>query len=751
MSSKYAKNMAVGPQITGAAPKTVLQVFLDDKVATTTASSTLWYQTVVGFFPKGPSGKVVTLSNGNVETKLIKKFGKATTLKNGVSTTYARKFAQDGWSLQIINVRPADAECANLVYAFQLEPVEKTIYIDKDTGTNKITIRPELQTGLTQTEVKYMGYKVGFIPTALAKVFDYSEFKEKLEASVDCDTAKYAQITDFSTITDFKVNIPVFGICYQGSGTAANNYFSNITFGEMVNDSYPQYTMQINEGDNQILNIDFTLANINVSGYPSRIDAVIDMHGRDADLISHVVSDKDINKSVDGMKLASKISLTNMAKAIKAVESGFDENDPSASNFNDYVLGNNAFMNTILYDTSAAEEVTDENAFSFVNFLQLMEINNTTYDYQPVESSNFSGGTWGSLTGYLRYGFDWDLEVELQASSISGEIYNPFNTSARVLAQAGIRAGIGSRDSGVKVKPFVEMFISAFTGGQTPEIYDPAKVRDSFLFAVEMPDEVQKAAIDLSYVMDNTYHNDKRPDFTVIACPNHDTKNLQQVDMWSKKYMNENRNLFKMIGRMLFTDITTDKPRWFDATYDFSKTLLPALTSLDKNSYAGRASAIYTNLTSEPELVPASLTECDSMSASCVNYLTYFDSIKTWVLGDDNTNIPGFETSVKRLKYDAYFNKAINIAYNILTENAVHLANASNWGLIEKEIKNKWADISSAFLVLDIKLHYDEARPSDVNDGKVTADMYAAFEKIARYFKLNARTVSSASYTTDGE
>lgn len=748
--------MITGSTLYGTHSQVVVNTIISDKVKVESVTSLGFKQLIPMVMPKGPTNRVFAVAGSDTVNKFTETFGYPHTKRYGLPGTYAYEAVRNGWTVYCVNLRPDDATYANVVMDFVVEPTERAFVVMPAgaapnnyrrilTFANEAAIPEEISTTPAVVIGTYNAYNIGFKDSYLANMLDDSTFRDDLDALCKAPAPTMGS-SGFNPNFTFKM--PIFGFLYQGAGEYANGYTVSIqetieSLSEGSN-TYPLYKMTLLEGSSVLFNSTTCLTRLLKDDLPVAPDDIFDRYTKYY-VTGYLAEAKYINRITSVATEAIDASTTSLANAIKAAIPTIDLTMEGDTDF--YLVG--------MSDDIAKQELALENnsaygdhALSTFKYLHKpISEDTTSFGYLVSNGAHkLDGGSYGCINDILKTdGFDWNAEcITITDTTAVEDVITVYNSPT---LHNSIKVKLNSdRYEAVYFKPFTKMFEDFYNLAITKEIVDPAMMPSALILDPDYPNSVKKAAAQFNNVPSYYQSISRRPDVTYVMASPANLKNAAEIAEWSRGYSDENRNVFKVAGRTQFTDPSTNRPEMFSGIFSFHTTLLPHLLKIDGNSFSGANSAIFnSNIVDKWTGLPSDVDDRNLYAKSCLNYFSYYTSLNAYALDDDCTNIPDFETSVKRLVNNTMFNEVVWIAYMYLRENKISKATPVEWSRHEQAILSKISAYRPAFNSLDVAIGYDSTTPSDVVNGIPSCFLTCAFDKITRHFKLVAEVVAPAA------
>lgn len=752
MPMRAPNNMITGTTTYGEHSQVVLDVQINDKVAVTSVDALNFKRLCPVFLPKGPTNRVFKVAGSGTVGTFLNTFGHPHTGRYGFPGTAAYEAVLNGWTTYIVNLRPDDATYANVITNFVVEPVERVFAVQppgarpydyhRISTFNTVDDIPDSIKNTPGVVIgAYPSYDVGFKDSSMSNLYDDGEFRDQLEmlcqqAVPKVDTAKYD--------ASYRYSLPVTGFVYQGAGEYANGFTVSIsdTSESLVEEGniYPLFKLSLLEGSSAIYNGLTALTRLQSDGLPVAPDDIFDRY-TDYYFGAYLSEAKYLNKITELVINAADMSIVSLREALAIAVPEMDVDNPLSSDFNQIVL--NAELHKQEF-TKTSTALYGDHALSTFKFLHT-PIATSASAFNYVYSNGvhkLTNGSYGCVNEIIKTdGFDWNATVAVIEDPSGGEeMLTVYNSPT---LQNNIKIKLSDDKYEVTyIKPFIQMYLDFFNCEITQEICDPAIVGACIILDPDYPMEIKQAAERFTNCPSGFQSTVKRPDITFIATPPASYKNSQEIAEWSRQFMTENRNLYKVSGRTVFSDITTNRPSMLPAIFSFDKTLLPHLLKVNGKSYSAEPSAVYTNLIKDRWVgLPSGPDEKNLFADTCLNYYAYYDSLNAYALDDDVTNMPNVESSVKRLINNIMFNEVITRTYLFIRENKISNANPVEWNRLEQAILQKINEFQPAFTSLNVRIGYDITSPADVAKGIPSCFLTASFDGISRSFKMVAEVV----------
>lgn len=673
-------NMATGPYVTRRAPGTLVQI--NDNSATPLPEvSTFDYSALqVIYSPKGITNKFICVEGDDVLTKYDKLFGKGNTNLYGPMATYARRFLEAGLNLNVMNVAPPDARHANMHVSFVIEqvktgslntPKELTVfgYNDTETGEYMFGFDKTLLPGTADQikEIKIPEIRFGFVSKYIQDVdhtYDPEQFLGVDDVKTELPTSKDP--------ADLAINIPVFGLFYEGATEYGNNFSFNVTDTDVViNNKYPLYKATIMDKEAKEFEYNFTLFNItqdNLStSFRDTTNKTCKMHFTSKNSINlfrpYMLSRKLANKTKTLVPAALKLITDNFLAKVKLAFPGFDETT-SDSNVNEIIGTTTSYA--LHYQTQNTEiGRTLETPFSKTTPWTMIETTDMLLTHATVSRKLvLEGGSSGKLKDILDESeFDWNIRYAQEDEPV-----------------------------------FVKMFKDAYAGKTDSSIFDQALVKDSLMIGDTYPLEIQEVMEDLCRYKEDIIYNDRtRPDMSYVRTPASSITDFNSVLSWIESWKNipnsRNVNCKPMVGRASFEDPTTGGQNKFELFFDYFGTnsaLTAWLKSGTRNPFASGAwSDIATAVAGTEELVPND-KEREVLSQKDVNYFVR-KSDKTLALGEDTSMFLDHSSVLKNIGTTLHFNRILNIVSLIARDNPIIDPTKENMDAVVRKMMKKAA------------------------------------------------------------
>lgn len=653
-------NMATGPYVTRRAPGTLIQI--NDNSATPIPEvSTFGYSALqVMYSPKGITNKFICIEGDDVLTKYDKLFGKGNTNLYGPMATYARRFLEAGLNLNVMNVAPPDARHANTHVSFVVKqatmgsmgtPKNMTVYAHFNPEYNEYlfsTVKDSLpQDGSEIKEISIPEIQFGFVSKYIDDV-DLEYDPQKFLGEDDVRT----KLPEDSDPSKLDINIPVFGLFYEGATEYGNNYSLNISDTDVqVNNKYPLYKATIMDKEAKEFEFNFTLFNItqdNLStSFKDTANKTCKMHFTSKNSISlfrpYMVSRKLANKVKSIVPAAIKMVTDNFLAKVKVAFPGFDE---SSSDSNIMELIDTTGTYALHYVTQNTEEGrTLETPFSRTTPWTKINTSDMLLTHTSVSQKlQLEGGSSGKLKTILDDSeFDWNIRYSEDEEPI-----------------------------------FVEMFIDAYSGKTDKSLFDQALVKDSLMLGDSYPLKIQEVMEDLCRYKEDIIYNDKtRCDMSYWRTPMLSVTDFNAVLSWIESWKSipslRNVNCKPIVGRSSFEDPTTGGQNEFELPFDYfgSNSALTAwLKSGTRSPFASDSwSDIATAVAGTETLIPDS-DQREVLSQKDVNYYVRKSDL-TLALGEDTAMFLDHTSVLKNMGTTLHFNRILNIVSLIARDNPI--------------------------------------------------------------------------------
>lgn len=675
-SNISSTNMATGKYITKRAPHTLVQI-QDNTGAAIPEVRTFGYSgLIVMYSPKGPTNQFINVEGDDVLTKYDKLFGKGNTNLYGPMATYARRFLEAGFNLNVMNVAPPDAMHANMHVSFAIQQVKTgtlqtpktiTVYAHHNPDTDEYTFsldRTTLPTDANEIkEVLIPLIQFGFVSKFISDVNSTYDPKEFL-GSTD---VRLTLPTD-GDITKLDINIPVFGLFYEGATDYGNNFSMEISdTNVLINNRYPLYKSTILDKDAKEFEFNFALFNITLdnlsTSFEDTANKTCKMQFTKNNALRlfrpFLVKRKVANQAKKLVSDALDMIAASFISKIKLAFPGFDETT-STSNVMELIEPTLAYK---MYYQTQNNEVgrTLETPFSVTTPWTEIDTTDTLIKHSTVPRKLvFEGGSSGKLKEILdNEEFNWDIKYTQSEEPI-----------------------------------FTKMFMDAYSGKTDRSIFDQALVKDSLLVGPGFPLKVQEVMEELCrYKEDIIYCDKTRPDFTYWRTPHESVIDfnsvLNWVESWSKLIPNgRNTNCKPIVGRGAFEDPTTGGQNIFDLIYNYfgsNSSLAAWLKSGSPNSFASDSWSDITEMVpGTEELIPDD-TQRETLASKDINYYVK-KSDKTLSLGEDTAMWLDHESILKNIATSLHFNRILNIVTLIARDRPIIDPSKENIDAIKRKM-----------------------------------------------------------------
>ncbi|MGL5767256.1 MAG: hypothetical protein ACRCX8_16615 [Sarcina sp.] len=655
--------MAIGEYVTKRAPGTLIQVRDNSGVAIPEVSTFDYGAFQPIYSPKGITNRIISIEGDDVLTKYDKLFGKGNTNLYGPMATYARRFLQSGFRLNVINVAPEDARHANVHVAFTIGQIKTgslqtpkmlTIFGHHNTTTDEYMFSKD-KTDLPVDENEIKEIQIPEIQFGFT-----SKYIKDVDLNYDPET--FLSVDDVRTTlpaskdpADLDINIPVFGLFYEGATEYGNNFSLNITDTDIkINNMFPLYKATILDKEAKEFEFNFTLFNITYeklsTSFRDNVNKTCRMNFTKNNSLSlfrpYMVSRKLANQVKTIVPGALKLVNDNFLAKVKLAFPGFDETT-SDSNVMELIESTTAYA--MSYQTQSTEEGrTLETPFSRTTPWTKIDSSTTLITHTEVSRKLvLEGGSSGELKDILdNEEFDWNIRYA--------------NTD---LYQEPV---------------FVKMFTDVFTGKTDATIFDQALVKDCMVIGDTYPIPVQDAAEKLCRNQEDVIYNDRiRVDFSYIRTPaaniNDFNAVLTWIDGWKDIPNLRNTNCKPMVGRASFEDPTTGGQNRFELIFDYfgeNSSLAAWLKSGTRSPFAsGNWSDIATAVAGTESLIPDT-DQREVLSQKDVNYFVR-KSDKTLALGEDTAMYMDHTSVLKNIGTTLHFNNILNKVSLIARDNPI--------------------------------------------------------------------------------
>ncbi|MGL5714907.1 MAG: hypothetical protein ACRCX2_17960 [Paraclostridium sp.] len=654
-------NMTTGTYITKNRPHTLVQINDNSGVEISDIVTFGYSATQVIYSPKGITNKFICIEGDDVLSKYDKLFGKGNTNLYGPMATYARRFLESGFNLNVLNVAPPDARHANTYCAFVIKPAMTTgatpvpkmskMYVHYDEVEDYYTFAktdedlPE--TGETKI-VNYPDIKFGFESryiTDVDHVYDPEEFLAvddvKVKLPVDRD------------VTKLDINIPVFGLFYEGATDYGNNFKFEISdTAVLVNNRYPLFKGSILDKEEKEFEFNFTLFNVKhemvSTSLKDNVNKTCRMNFTSKNALQifrpYLVNRKTANQAKGLVTEATKMLAEYFLTAVKTHFPSFDP-EMSSSNVMEFVGPTLDYA--LYYQTQNTEAGrTLETPFSYTTPWTELETSDTLLSHSTISKVlNLEGGSSGKLKDILDESeFDWNIRY----------------------------------DDSDEQPIFIKMFMDAYSGKTDRSLFDQALVKDSLLVGDSYPVEIQTVMEELCRnQLDVVYCDKTRPDFSFFRTPQLSVKDFQGILKWYETMKHipnmRNTNCKPIVGRGMFEDPTTGGQNEFELLYDWfgeSGSLAAWLKSGTGDSFASDSWSDITSIVAGTEKLIPDDEQRESLSTKDINYFTK-KSDKTLTLGEDTSLYMGYLSILKNMGTTLHFNRILNICTLIARDNPI--------------------------------------------------------------------------------
>lgn len=486
-----------------------------------------------------------------------------------------------------------------------------------------------------------------------------------------------------------KIDYPLFGLAYRGSGTYGNRYYMTISAKEdKLNDRYTYYHANVRENDIDVEHgFAFTL-------FPYSIGGRFNYNFRDRAINSCQVVFTDTNvvqtfspfliqkkhsleleyvvaKCMDLVKAKVKEAMTAVEGTLLADVEGPAAVEASKARFEDFMKGYETTKELFSKPAFGHDDV-DETPLSLGNITELVkfrrnemgQLEDVTKPIPGIEllacpkRLEFNGGTFGSLQDALDAG-DFDINETIT--------YKPK----------------GAAEAIKNYKIWIELLHEVYTGKADRAIYDPAIIRDCIVFGDNYPHKLQETIAELVRYRETTPHYlGSRPDWTYIRTPEVDgpsaVTDIAGAIAWSKTFndVEKNFNMHPIIGSWVFNDPTTGGQNRFCGFFEYlgkGGSLYNYLTSQSASSFA---SGDYSKILSAAPGTGWAIPEDDDeqskkdLVAACIMFYS-LRSDGYYALAEDLGYLPKMKSAMKNIGSCIHFNRIGNIAHNYLRDNQI--------------------------------------------------------------------------------
>lgn len=661
------------------------------------------------YAPKGVTNEWVLISGTDIVRKYLKLFGMPHTAKYGPMATYAYAAVLGKFNLAVINVRPPEATHANTYLSFDIHKAMKEGGETADTkklygillsdkqeyhfSFDKAEVEKIEKEASSSDEIKEIDleyFNLGFVNYTIEDLKDTTDVDDYLDNEIF-----NVKVDKGSTIADtVKVHVPQIFLAYRGSGDYGNIYkmsVSNMT--EMLNGTYPYFNGVIKDAKEDVYSFSFSMFDTSVGllnyGFEDRATnackRVMSATNHIQEFRAWSLKRKNANKAEAAIVQALENTKAYLLAKIKEKYPLFDETT-STSNLEEFYDALNSIREMFKRNKETSAGIGRETPFSFVNpWSEISEdiSKRLLLKYMPAPKElQFAAGSLGPLGAKLdEEDFSWD-------TTLTKKVPNP---------------DTGTPED-TEYKVWEELLNQAYSGETDDSLFDSSIVPDGILFGEQYPVSVQETIDKLcKYQVDVVNCETVRPDFCYIRTPENSVNTMQKIYDWQDGFLNfekKNLNMHPVVGSWRYVDISTGAQERFSGFYDYigeGSILFDYLFSCTSKSFAsGDYSIITKGATNSQLLVPRTSGEREELKNRDIMYFKR-RSNGMYALGEDTGYAVGKDTVLKSIGSNVQFNRIMNIAMNIMRDNAIIDPTTDELDNLQRKIQKAIANPSKHF------------------------------------------------------